>query len=99
MAVSPATISRWIVETIRFAYSDPSEESLQFARVTAHEVRALSTSWAFFRGTSLSDLLSAVHWRSQSTFSSAYLRDMAVESDGMFSLGPVCVAQRVARTE
>ena len=37
-------ISRWIVETVKEAYTQADR---QFDRVTAHEVRALSASWAY----------------------------------------------------
>ena len=52
-------ISRWIVETVKEAYTQADR---QYDRVTAHEVRALSASWAYNCQVALSlpDILSAV---------------------------------------
>ncbi len=45
--VSASTISRWIVETIRLAYRMSGDHSSSCPdRISAHEVRALSASWA-----------------------------------------------------
>ena len=85
-------ISRWIVETVKEAYTQADRE---FDRVTAHEVRALSASWAYNCQVALSDILSAAFWRSSRVFQNSYLRDMACVADGMSTLGPVVVAQQV----
>ena len=54
-------ISRWIVETVKEAYTQADRE---YDRVTAHEVRALSASWAYNCQVALPDILSAAFWRS-----------------------------------
>ena len=64
-------------------------------RVTAHEVRALSASWAYNCQVALSDILSAAYWRSSGVFKNSYLHDMASIADGMPTLGPVVVAPQV----
>ena len=58
-------ISRWIVETVKEAYTRADRE---YGRITAHEVRALSTSWAYNCQVVLPDILSAVFWRSSGVF-------------------------------
>ena len=85
-------ISRWIVEMDREAYTRADRE---YDRVTAHEVRALSASWAYNCQVALPDILSAAFWRSSGVFQNPYLRDMACIADGMSTLGPVVVAQQV----
>ena len=85
-------ISRWIVETIKEAYTQADR---QYDRVTAHEVRALSASWAYNCQVALPDILSAAFWRSSGVFQNSYLRDMACVAEGMSTLGPVVVAQHV----
>ena len=85
-------ISRWIVETVKEAYTQADRE---FDRVTAHEVRALSASWTYNCQVALPDILSAAFWRSSGVFQNSYLRDMACIADGMSTLGPVVVAQQV----
>ena len=85
-------ISRWIVETVKEAYTQADR---QFDRVTAHEVRALSASWAYNCQVALPDILAAAFWRSSGVFQNSYLRDMACVAEGMSTLGPVVVAQHV----
>ena len=73
---SPAsreTISRWIVEAIRAA---GSEALLSEDPPKAHDTRSISTSWALFQGVPLEDILRAAYWRSPSSFTSFYLRDI-----------------------
>ena len=85
-------ISRWIVETVKEAYTQADR---QYDRVTAHEVWALSASWAYNCQVALPDILSAAFWRSSGVFQNSYLRDMACIAEGMSTLGPVVVAQHV----
>ena len=85
-------ISRWIVETVKEAYTQADH---QYDRVTAHEVRALSASWAYNCQVALPDILSAAFWRSSGVFQNSYLPDMACIAEGMSTLGPVVVAQQV----
>ena len=85
-------ISRWIVETVKEAYTQADRE---YDRVTAHEVRALSASWAYNCQVALPDILSAAFWRSSGVFQNSFLCDMACIADGMSTLGPVVVAQHV----
>ena len=79
-------ISRWIVETVKEAYTQADR---RYDLVTAHEVRALSASWAYNCQVALPDILSAAFWRSSGVFQNSYLRDMACIADGMSTLGPV----------
>ena len=85
-------ISRWIVETLKEAYTQADGE---YDWVTAHEVKALSVSWAYNCQVALPDILSAAFWRSSGVFQNSYLRDMACNADGMSTLGPVVVAQQI----
>ena len=62
-------------------------------QVAAHEVRALSASWAYNCQVALPDILSAAFWRSSGVFQNLYLR--ACIADDMSTLGPVVVAQVV----
>ena len=82
-------ISRW---RLKEAYTQADR---QYDRVTAHDVRALSASWAYNCQVALPDILSAAFWRSSGVFQNSYLRDMACIADGMSTLGPVVVAQHV----
>ena len=46
--ISKASVSRWISYTIKLAYRKLTNRDISFLKIKAHEVRALSSSWAFF---------------------------------------------------
>ena len=83
---------QWIVETVKEAYTRADRD--QEDRVTPHEVRALSASWAYNFQVALPDILSAAYGRLSGVFQNSYLNDMASVADGMSALGPVVVAQQ-----
>ena len=93
--VSAASISRWIASTIKKAYSSLSQRDLSLFQVKAHELRALSSSWAYVNHAPLEDILKATFWRNPTTFSSFYLRSFSSQQDNLFLLGPLVVAQTV----
>lgn len=93
--ISPTDISRWIVQAVKWAYAN--HQSYELTRVTAHEVRAISASWALFAGVSVKEICEAAYWRSTNTFGSCYLRDMAPNHEELRSLGPVVAAQTAIR--
>lgn len=93
--ISAKTISTWLCHTVKMAYQSSSPEALSRVQVQAHEIRALSCSWAIFNSSSMSEIMSAGYWRSDSTFYNHYLRSMPLHSDSLFSLGPLVSAQKV----
>ena len=93
--LSPKSISTWIVNTVMLAYKSSSTEVLSRAQVKAHEVRALASSWNVFNAASMTEVLSAGFWRSDSTFYNHYLRSMPHHCDNLYSLGPLVSAQQV----
>ena len=91
--ITKAHIARWIVEVVKHAYV---ENDLNLPeQVNAHELRALAASWAYNAHVALEDVLAACSWSSPGVFQNNYLRDMSLVSEGMYSLGPVVVAQHV----
>lgn len=68
---SKDSIPKWIVNTIKIAYTDKSLEG-----VRAHNVRSFSSSWPLFQGTPIEDIMEAASWKSENTFTSFYMRDM-----------------------
>ena len=90
-------ISQWIVDVIVTAYKHSNQDVQRLNRVTAHEVRALAQSLAFFNNVSMSEVLQGARWRSRGTFVGHYLRDMSAQLGEIFRLAPVVVAQRVIR--
>ena len=70
-----------------------SGASLQSGQVPrAYSIRGIATSSAFFRNWSLWSVLEAAAWRSNTVFTSFYLRDLSFNSDGVHSLGPFVAA-------
>ena len=62
--ISKDTISRWISYTVKLAYRKLTKRDISFLKIKAHEVRALSSSWAFFDKVPLNDILQAAVWNS-----------------------------------
>ena len=79
---SKNSIARWILSTIKYAYSN---SSLPYPlECGAHDTRRLATSWALFNGASLKDIIQAAHWSSDSMFASVYLKDVS-QDEGNFA--------------
>ena len=92
--VSKASISRWISMAIKLAYEKLTSRDLSFMKITAHEVRAVSASWAYFNNCSLKDIMAAACWKNESTFSSFYLRSLQEQAKDLYALGDLCAAQK-----
>jgi integrase len=74
-AASRTTIARWIVDIIKRAYRWAGQD--QPVHLHAHQVRAVSSSWALFQGVQLDRIMGAAGWKSETSFINSYLRDMA----------------------
>ena len=61
----------------------------------AHSVRSVATSLTFHKNWSVSKVLEAATWRSQSVFTSFYLRDVASSLGDIRLLGPIVSAGEV----
>ena len=79
----------------KLAYRKFTSRDISFLKIKAHEVRALSSSWAFFDKVPLKQILKAAVWSHSSTFAKFYLRDMSQQAENLQRLGPVVVAQKV----
>ncbi len=78
------TISSWIRKAVQLAYAaaDQIPELRKLHNIRAHELRAIATSWDALKQISFSDILAACRWRTQTTFSDYYLRDLScIEGD------------------
>ena len=80
---------------IRKAYAKLSSSNLKSMKIKAHEVRALSSSWAYLNAVPLDDVMRAAYWHSESTFSFFYLRSLGSQENDLRSLGPLVAAQAV----
>ena len=61
------------------------------APLRAHSVRGVATSLSFLRNWSISNVLEAATWRSNSVFA-FYFRDMSFVFQGLRSIGPFVAA-------
>ena len=75
-AVSKQTVASWIVKVIQLAYGD-SDLGMN---IRAHSTRSIGPSWALFRGASISSILDAADWSSDTTFKRYYYREMEAQS-------------------
>ena len=71
-------------------HSGASSEAVAAPR--AHSIRGIATSSAFFRNWSLSSVLEAASWRSNSVFTLFYFRDIQYVFEGLRSLDPFVTA-------
>lgn len=95
--IKPATISSWIVKTVRYVHDNLPTQTAEVFRVRAHDLRAMSTSWNAHRNLSVGDIMRAAQWQSHNTFISYYLLDMSVLEDDMYRLGPLVTAQAITQ--
>ena len=71
---SKRTLARWITETIKFAYSNASEEIRRLMNIKAHSVRAAATTYAILKGVEVRHILEAADWATPTTFIDYYFR-------------------------
>ena len=50
-------VSQWIVNTIVLAYKNVDEDTARLVQDKAHEVRAMSSSLAYFNNVSISEVM------------------------------------------
>ena len=74
--VTSVTISRWLVNLIKFCYKELNKTS---GRVTGHSTRSIGPSWALFKGASLQQVMEAADWSRETTFTRHYLKAVNVD--------------------
>ena len=93
--ISPAHISTWIKKLVQDAHEHAGVEHLCLTKVSAHDIRKFSASWAAFNGAPFDEIMQAAYWKSQTTFTSFYLKAMVTQAEGLFALGPIVATQTV----
>jgi hypothetical protein len=73
--VKPSMISKWLTTVIHMAYNNTEKDEICDKTVTAHEIGALATSWAYVAETPLQKVLAAASWKHQTTFTTHYFRN------------------------
>ena len=97
--IQRSTISSWLKQTVILAYESSDVETQTLTNVKAHDVRSMAASLAFKGGVSLDQILGACFWKTHSTFTNFYLKDVAWKSSegSDYSLGPVVSAQHIVQ--
>ena len=93
--ISPVHISIWIKKLVQDAPEHAGVEQFRLAKVSAHDVRKFSASWAAFNSAPFDEIIQAAYWKSQTTITSFYLKAMATQAEGLFALGPIVAGQTV----
>ena len=93
--LAKSTLSRWVRYVIKHAYSTISKNPNRLLKPRAHELRALSTSWAYVNYIPLEEILKSAVWSSSSLFASHYLRDFREQTENLRAMGPIIAAQKV----
>lgn len=89
------TISGWIRKLILFVYRNAGEDTARLAGLRTHDLRGVAATLAYRGGVEVEKILQACSWRSQTTFTEFYLKDICVSREDLNSLGPLSVAQSV----
>ena len=95
--ISKSAIALWLRTVIRDAHTNCSDASMQFARATPHEVRAIGSSLAFSHSMALQDILSTCTWKSESTFTTFYLRDISRQFPDHVAFQPCVAAGKIIK--
>ena len=93
--INKSTISKWVKYTIKHAYKAISTNQIKLLKIRAHELRALSASWAYLNFIPLDEIIKAAVWSNSSIFASHFLRDFRGQTSNLHDIGPVVVAQKV----
>lgn len=91
--ITKGSISNWIKTVIKFAYDNVNDFDRDLVNVTAHEVRALSSSIAYNKSLSLSAINNSCSWKGHNTFTNFYLRDIAFMKNDLLTLPNIVVSQ------
>ena len=93
--ISKNTITSWIRALLHFIYSNANRDAAALSGSSTHAIQAMVASLAFSGQVNLDEVLRNCSWKSHTTFSEFYLKDMTQVRDDLLSLGPVVAAQKV----
>ena len=82
---------------VQDAHEHAGVEHHHLAMVSAHNFRKFSVSWAAFNGAPFDEIMQASYWKSQTTFTSFYLKAMVTQVEGLFALGHIVAALTVTQ--
>jgi integrase len=85
------TISSWLKKVIIMTHEESTDKDHRILGIKAHQVRGVAASWANLNNISMDDIMTNCSWKNHNTFTSYYLKDLALIRDDMHHLGPVMV--------
>jgi hypothetical protein len=90
------TISSWVKKLLQFCYKNPGKRALELSGTGVHEIRRVAASLIFCGTTSMEEILKVGQWKSKTTFTDFYLKDLSMlDGTSLRSLGPISVGQKV----
>ena len=93
--ISKNTISGWIRSLLHLVYTNANKDAASLCGRTTHAIRSMASSLAFSGQVDIEEVLKACSWKSHTTFSEFYLKDMSQVKGNLLTLGPLVAAQRV----
>ena len=90
------TLSGWIKKLLKFCYRHPGKKAIELSGTGSHEIRRIASTLVFRGVVSTEDLLRVGSWKSPTTFTDFYLKDLSVlDGNSLRSLGPLSIGQKV----
>jgi len=71
--IASATLAGWLVQTIKAAYPEHGAPGVD---PKAHDLRGVSATWAKFNHATVDEIISAAAWKTPSTFTACYIKDL-----------------------
>ena len=92
-ATAKTTLAGWLVDVIA---KSGAVKSAKLPR--AHSVRGYSATWAFKRGLSIKEVMNTVSWKSDSTFTKTYLKDIGPRLDhGRYAMAVLSASNKSSK--
>jgi len=94
--IRKGTLSAWIKNLILYCYRSPAPFAMELTGSRAHEIRGIAHSLVFRGCVALEDLIVSGSWKSHTTFTDKYLKDLTeLDDENLCRLGPIVAAQRI----
>ena len=91
--ITKQSIANWIRRVIKLCYALVLDNPHNLGRASVHEIRSLTALIKFERNLSLDSIMKSCMWKNHNTFTKFYLRNVALMSQDMFKLPPLCMSQ------
>ena len=91
------TFVGWLKALILYTHKNAEDSVIKLSQAKVHEIRAMSASIGWKANLSLEDVLMAATWKSHTTFTDFYLKDISMIQGDLHTLGPLAVAQQVVQ--